>query len=162
NLAETLFLVQHTVRAAKRLQQSVILQVLIHIKRVELLAVKSGEEHTHYKAEVKRLHIRFLLFHAQVDVIVVGTEVFGSECSAEHFIVVVHNGLQFVRFTCAFTDISPRIHSCLLIVLATVGSVGEYSSDTDFRIQGLEYLVIADKHWHGLHSKQCVKLTVKG
>lgn len=50
----------------------------------------------------------------------------------------------------------------LFIVLAAVGSVCKYCTDTDFRLQRLEYLVIADKHRYGLHGKQRIKLTVKG
>ena len=162
NLAETLFLIQYTVGTAERLQQSVVLQVLVHIERIELLAVEARKEHAHDKAKVKRLHVRFLLFHALIDVIVIGSEILSSICRAEHFVVVIHDGLQFVRLTYAFADILSRTHSCLFVILATVGSVCEHSSDTDFRFQRLEYLVVTYEHWYGLHGKQRVKLSVKG
>ncbi len=75
DLAKTLLLVQHAVGAAERLQQAVILHVLVHIKRVEFLAVKARKEHAHHKKQVERFHRRILLLHTAVDIIVVGTEI---------------------------------------------------------------------------------------
>lgn len=54
---------------------SVVFHVLIYIERIKFLAVKTGKEHSDNKAKIKRLHIGSLLFHAQVDVIVICTEV---------------------------------------------------------------------------------------
>ena len=139
-----------------------VFHILVYIKRIEFLAVKTGKEHSDDQTKIKRPHINSLLFHTQVDVIVICTEVLCRKRCPEHFIVVIHDGLQFVRLACAFADILPRIHSSLFIVLAAVGSVCKYCTDTDFRLQRLEYLVIADKHRYGLHGKQRIKLTVKG
>ena len=46
NLAEAFLLIQHTVGTTERLQQTMILHVLVNIESVEFLAVKASKEHT--------------------------------------------------------------------------------------------------------------------
>ena len=161
DLTETLLLVQHTVGTTERLQQAMILHVFVNIESVEFLAVEARKEHSDNQAEVKRLHVSLLFLHAEVDVIVICTEVFCSETRSIHIIIVVHYGLQLVCIACAVTCKATGVHACLFVVLAAVGSICEDSSDSDLRVEALEYLVVADKHRHRLHGKQCVKLTVE-
>ena len=94
DFTETFLLVQYSVGTTECLQQTVIFHILIYIERIQFFTVETGKEHTHDKTKVKRFHIRFLLFHAQIDVIIVGTEVFCSKGSAEHIVIIVHNCLQ--------------------------------------------------------------------
>ena len=125
-----------------------IFHVLIHIKRVQLFTVKACKEHSHDKTKVKRFHFRFLLFHAQVDVIVICTEVLSRKRCAEHFVIVIHDGLQLIDFACTVIQIRTCTHSCQFIILTSIGCIGKYCTYTNLRIQFLEYLVITDKHRH--------------
>ena len=138
-----------------------VLHVFVNIESVELLAVEASKEHTDNQAEVKRLHICLLFLHAKVDVIIICTEVFCSETCSIHIIIIIHNGLQLVCLACTFACKTASVHTCLFIVLTTVGSVCENSSNPYLRIEALEYLVVTDKHRHRLHGKQCVKFTVE-
>ena len=161
DFTETFLLVQYSVGTTECLQQTVIFHILIHIKCVQFFTVKTSKEHSHDKTKVKRFHIRFLLFHAQIDVIIVGTEVFCSKSSAEHIVIIVHNCLQFISLTHTLFCILPCTHAGLFIIQTIVGSVSKHSTYTDFRIQRFEYLVISYEHRHGLHSKQGIKLSVE-
>ena len=138
-----------------------IFHILIHIECIQFFTVETSKEHPHDKTKVKRFHIRFLLFHAQIDVIIVGTEIFCSKGSAEHIVIIVHNGLQFIRLAHALFCILPCAHASLFIILTIVSSVSKHSTNTDFRSQRFEYLVIAYEHRHRLHGKQGIKLSVK-
>ena len=144
HLTETLLLVQHTVGTAESLQQAMVLHVFVNIESVEFLAVKASKEHTDNQAEVKRLHVCLLFLHAEVDVIVIRTEVFCGKTRSIHIIIVIHDGLQLVCLTSAVTDITTSVHTGLLIVLTTVGSVCEDCSNPYLRIEALKYLVVTD------------------
>ena len=158
---KTFLLVQHSVGSTERLQQTMIFHILVHIERIQLFTVKACKEHTHNKTKIKRFHIRLLLFHAQIDVIIVSTEVLRGKRCAEVFIIIVHDGLQFIRLTHALFCILPCTHAGLFIILTIVSSISKHSTNTDFRIQRSEYLVIAYKHRHGLHRKQSIKLSIE-
>ena len=160
HLAKPLLLVEHSVGTAEGLQESVIFQVLIHIERVELLGIKACEEHSDNKKKVERLHIGTLLLHAQVDVVIIGTEVVGREVGVEHAVVVVHDSLQLV---CRHLIVGETlVHACLLIVLAVIGSVGKHRTDAYLRIEFLEYLVVAKQHGDRLYGKQGVEIPIVG
>ena len=121
-----------------------IFQVLIHIQRVEFLGIKACEEHSDNKKKVEGLHVGTLLLHAQVDVIIIGTEVVGREIGMEHAVVVVHDSLQLV---CRYLIVGETlVHACLLIILAVISSVGEHRTDAYLRIEFLEYLIVAKQH----------------
>ena len=143
HLTETLLLVQYTVGTAEGLQQAMIFHVFVNIECVEFLAVKAGKEHTDNQAEVKRLHVGLLFLHAEVDVIVICTEVFCSETRSIH-IIVIHDGLQFVCIACAVTCKATGVHTGLFVVLTTVGSICEDCSNLNLRVKALEYLVVTD------------------
>ena len=70
-----------------------IFHVFVNIESVEFLAVKACKEHTDNQAEVKRLHVSLLFLHAEIDVIVICTEVFCGETRSIHIIIVIHDGL---------------------------------------------------------------------
>ena len=52
-----------------------VFKILVNIKRVEFLGVKTGEEHTDNETKVEREHIRLFLLQTEVNIIVVGTEI---------------------------------------------------------------------------------------
>ena len=135
DFTESFLLVQHSVGTTERLQQPVIFHVLIHIKRVQLFTVKACKEHSHDKTKVKRFHFRFLLFHAQVDIIIISTEILCGKRCTKVFIIIIHNGLQFICFAHIFADIFSRSHTGLFIILTIIGCVCKYCTYTDFRIQ---------------------------
>ena len=135
DFTESFLLVQHSVGTTERLQQPVIFHVLIHIKRVQLFTVKACKEHSHDKTKVKRFHFRFLLFHAQVDIIIISTEILCGKRCTKVFIIIIHNGLQFICFAHIFADIFSRAHTGLFIILTIIGCVCKYCTYTDFRIQ---------------------------
>ena len=135
-----------------------ILHVLVHIKRVEFLAVKARKEHAHHKKQVERFHRRILLLHAPVDIIVVGTEILGRECRAIPGVVVVHDGLQLVPLRGAVSK--ARIHSGVIIILVGVLGIGEHRADRNLRVKGLENLVVLDELRHRLNGEYRIKLTV--
>ena len=131
-----------------------IFQILVDIERVEFLGIETCEEHTYDQQQVERLHILFALFHALVHIVVVGAEVVGRKGRAEHRVVIVHNGLQLVRIH--FRIGKPLVQPRLLVVLAGVRGIGKDGADSDFRIQLLENLVVAEQHRDGLNGKQRV------
>ena len=122
------------------------LHVLVHIQRIKFLAVKSREEHTNYQTKVKWLHIRFLFLHAEVDVVIIGTEVFGRKTGSIHFVVVIHDSLQFIRFSGTIAHIASGIHACQRIVLTAVCGISKDCSDTNLRLEAFEYLVVTNQH----------------
>ena len=122
------------------------LHVLVHIQRIKFLAVKSREEHTNHQTKVKRLHIRFLFLHAEVDVVIIGTEIFSSETGSIHFVVVIHDSLQFICFSGTLAHIASGVHAGKCIVLTAVCCIGKDCSDTNLRLEALEYLIVTDKH----------------
>ena len=67
--AKGLCFLLNAVRAGIGLQQIMILQVLVHIKDRELLAVKSGQEHIHDDENIERLC--FLSLYSVRDVLVI-------------------------------------------------------------------------------------------
>ena len=67
--AKGLCFLLNAVCAGIGLQQIMILQVLVHIKDRELLAVKSGQEHIHNDENIKRLC--FLSLYSVRDVLVI-------------------------------------------------------------------------------------------
>ena len=137
-----------------------VLQIFVDIKRVESLGIKTGKEHTDDQQQIKRLHILPAFFHALVHVVVIGAEIIGREGCAEHRVVVVHDGLQFIGRNLRVGE--PLIHSRLFVVLAGVGCIGKDGPNPDLGIQLLEYLVIAEQHRHGLDGKQRVVFAVEG
>ena len=161
NLSEAFLFIQHTVCPAECLQQAVVFHILVYIKRIEFLAVKTGKEHSDDQTKIKRLHISSLLFHTQVNVIIICTEVLCRKRCPEHFIVVIHDGLQFINLTGTVIQIRTCTHSCQIIILTSIGCISKNCTYTNLGIQFLEYLVITDKHRYGLYSKQCIELSVK-
>ena len=55
DVAVGLAAVEHAVGARERLDQPVVLQVLVHVQRVQVLAVKPGEQHVHHDGDVDLL-----------------------------------------------------------------------------------------------------------
>ena len=135
-------------------------QILVHIQGVQLLGIKSGQEHTHDNQQVKRLHIRPALLHTLVDVIVIETEMRHIVCSAEHSVVVIHYLLQLVGGH--FLILKALSHSSKIVILALVRRISEYRADADRRFQFLEYPVIFKEHRDRLDSEHRIELTVKG
>ena len=136
-----------------------ILQVLVHIKRVEFLGVETCEEHPDDKQEVERFHLFPAFLHPFVHIVVICPEIVGREPGAEHAVVIVNNGLQLVGIDlCRGKSF---VHPRLLVVLVGVGCIGEDRTDFDFGIQFLEYLVVTQQHRHGLNGEQCIVLAVE-
>ena len=121
-----------------------ILHVLVNIESVELLTIKTSKEHSDNQTEIKRLHVALLFLHAEVDVIVICTEVFCGETRSIHIIIIIHDGLQFVCLANTVTHKVACIHTCQVIILTIIGCVCEDRSNPNLRIQTLEYLVVTD------------------
>ena len=136
-----------------------ILQILIDIEGIQFLGIKACQEHSHYKQQVEWFHFGLFLLHAQVDVIIVSAEVVCSESRSEHLVVIIHDGLKFI--SCHILIFKSLVHASLIVVLTVISCVCEYSTDLDFRIEQLEYLVIFQEHRHRLDGKKGVIFSVK-
>ena len=78
----------------------------------------------------------------------------------EHAVVVVHDSLQLV---CRHLVVGKTlVHTCLLIILTIIGSVGKHRTDAYLRIEFLEYLVVAKQHGDRLYGKQSVEISIVG
>ena len=138
-----------------------IFHVLIHIKRVEFLAVEARKEHAYHKTKVERFHVCPLLFHAKIDVVVIRTKVFCGELGAIHLVIVVHNGLQLVCFARALISKPACAHTRMDIVLTAVCCVCKHCPDSNLGFKTLKNLIISNEGGHRLHRKECIKLPVE-
>ena len=110
------------------LQQIMILQVLVHIKNRELLAVKPVREHIHDNENVKRLC--FLSLYSVRDVLVISRKGICGEIGSVHLIIVLDNPLQ-------------RIAAMLVLALGIlILPVGEDTADIQVMFDLLENVVI--------------------
>ena len=116
-----------------------ILQVLVHIKDGELLAVKSGQEHIHDNENIKRLC--FLSLYSIRDVLVISRERICGEIGSVHLIVVLDDTLQ-------------RITAMLVLALGIlILPVGEDTADIQVMLDLLENVVILNKGINRGHGK---------
>ncbi len=88
--------IEHAVGAGKSLNETVMLEVLVHVERVQELRVKAGEQHVHHDGDVDLLRggeIRIgplLILDALLHVLVVEVELADAVIRAIAGIVVCH------------------------------------------------------------------------
>ena len=108
--------VEHAVGAREGLDQAVVLEVLVHIERVQELGVKAGEQHVHHDGDVDLLRGRvvrigpLLVFDALLHVLVIQVELAQAVVGAEPGVVVGHDGFQ-----CLFLFLRFDLVVCLLL-----------------------------------------------
>ena len=94
--------VEHAVGAAERLDQAVVLEVLVDVERVEVLAVEAGQEHVDDDGEVDLLAAllrqigvgELLVLDALLHVLVVEVELVDRVVGAEAVVVVGDDGRE--------------------------------------------------------------------
>ena len=94
--------VEHAVGAAERLDQAVVLEVLVDVERVEVLAVKAGQQHVDDDGEVDLLAAllrqvgvgELLVLDALLHVLVVEVELVDRVVGAEALVVVGDDRLE--------------------------------------------------------------------
>ena len=146
--AKGLCFLLNAVCAGIGLQQIMILQVLVHIKDGELLAVKSGQEHIHDDENIKRLC--FLSLYSVRDVLVISREGICGEIGSVHLIIVLDNTLQ-------------RIAAMLVLALGIlILPVGEDTADIQVMFDLLENVVILNKGVNRGHGKNSRILSISG
>ena len=50
--------VEHAVGAGEGLDQAVVLEVLVHVERVQVFGIEAGEQHVHHDGDVDLLRVR--------------------------------------------------------------------------------------------------------
>ena len=93
DVAVGLYRVQDAIGAAERLDEAVVLEVLVNPKRVERLGIEAGEEHVDHDD-----HVELTILHAFGQVLVVVLELLRRcvEARREHGVVVVDGGCEEV------------------------------------------------------------------
>jgi len=106
NVAVGFAAVQHAVGAGKGLDQAMVPEVLIHIQRVQILGVKTGEQHVHHNRDVDLvvgcLGVGFaqillrplLIFDARLHILVVEIEVTEAVIGPVAAVVISENDLE--------------------------------------------------------------------
>jgi hypothetical protein len=94
--------VEDAVGAGERLDQAVMLEVLVHVERVEVLGVEAGEQHVHDDGDVDLLRPslgqvgigELLVLDALLDILVVEVELADGVVGAVAGVVVGDDGLE--------------------------------------------------------------------
>ncbi len=100
DVAVGLGVVEHAVGAGEGLNQAVVLQVLVHVERVQVLGIEAGEQHVHHDGDVDLLGVRMvgigelLVLDALLHVLVVEIEFADAVIGAEAGVVVGDDGLE--------------------------------------------------------------------
>ena len=92
--------VEHAVGARERLNQAVVLEVLVHIERVQIFGIEAGEQHVHNDGDVDFLCVGkvgigpLLVFDALLHVLIVQVELADAVVGAVTGVVVGEDGLE--------------------------------------------------------------------
>ncbi len=125
--------VEHAVGARERLDQAVVLQVLVDIERVEVMGVESGEQHVDNDGDVDLLGTlvgqvaigEALVLDALLDILVVVVEIEEVVVGAVPLVVVGDDGFQRGLFPFGLVAVVflflGKIFLNLLNVLVTLG-----------------------------------------
>jgi hypothetical protein len=98
DVAVGLGVVEHAVGARERLNQAVVLEVLVHVQGVEVLGVEAGEQHVHDDGDVDLLGVGqigirvLLILDALLHVLVVEVELADTVVGAVAGVVVGDDG----------------------------------------------------------------------
>ena len=100
NIAVRLGAVEHAVGARKRLDQTMVLQVLVHIQRVQELGIKTGQQHVHHNGDIDFLRCRqvgirpLLVLDAFLHILVVQVKLAQAVVGAVARVVIGQNRLE--------------------------------------------------------------------
>ena len=92
--------VEHAVGAGEGLDQAVVLEVLVHIERVQVFGIEAGEQHVHHDGDVDFLRVRIvgigplLVFDAFLHILVVEVELANGVIGAVAGVVVGKDALE--------------------------------------------------------------------
>ena len=92
--------VEHAVGAGEGLDQAVVLEVLVHVERVQVFGIKAGEQHVHDDGDVDFLRGGvigvgpLLVFDALLDVLIVEIELGDAMVGAVAGVVLGEDGLE--------------------------------------------------------------------
>ena len=96
--------VEHAVGAGKGLNQAVVLEVLVHVERVQELGIEAGEQHVHDDGDIDLLRGRIvgirplLVFDALLHILVVEIELAEAVIGAVAGVVIREDGLEGFLF----------------------------------------------------------------
>ena len=167
DVAVGLGVVEHPVRPAERLDQAVVFEVLVDIKRVEIFGVKAGQEHVDDDGQVKLLAAlpgqvgvgELLVLDTFLNVLVVAVELFDPVIGAEAPVVAGDDPLEGVLLQLGVVLVVLLFLRQVLLNLpdvgADVGRRGEDGGDVERDevrvgqhatvLQGVEERVIFDR-----------------
>lgn len=160
NVTKRLDLIQNTVSAGERLDQSVVFQVLVHPEGIQRSRVKAGEEHIDHDQQID-----LLVLHPQRQILVVALEaiVVGAVVGIEHLIIIIDRLLEKL----ARALIQPRGTLGILFIedtvsLFLVGGIAEDGRDLELlgRVSihlTLELIIIQLRHRDGRNRKDGVE-----
>jgi hypothetical protein len=92
--------VEHAVGAGEGLNQAVVLEVLVHIERVQVFGIEAGEQHVYDDGDVDFLRVRvvgigpLLVFDALLHILIVEIELADAVIGAVAGVVVGEDGLE--------------------------------------------------------------------
>ena len=106
DIAVGLGAVEHAVGAGEGLNQPVVLEVLVHIERVQVFGIKAGEQHVHHDDDVDLLLAlagqvligELLILDALLHILVVEVEFVDAVIGAKAGVVVGDDGLERLLF----------------------------------------------------------------
>lgn len=147
DVAVGLGIVEHPVGAGEGLDQTVVLEVLVHVEGVQVLRIETGEQHIHDDGEIDFLLVRqilvgvLLVLDALLDVLVIAVEGEEVEVGAVAGVVVGDDGFEglllLVGFLAVVGQLLGQVFLQLGDVAIAIGGRGEDAGD----VEGLEVFV---------------------
>src|SRR5208282_1760075 len=125
----------------------VVLQVLIHIKRVQVFGIEAGEQHVHHDDDVDLFfalvgHVligKLLILDARLHILVVEIEFADTVIGAKAGVVVGDDGLERLLFLLRFLFVVGfflwQVFLNLLHILVALGGRREHAGDVQ-RLKG--------------------------
>jgi hypothetical protein len=158
--------VEHAVGAGEGLDQAVVLEVLVHVERVQELGIEAGEQHVHHDGDVDLLRGRvvgigpLLVFDALLHILVVEVELAEAVIGAVAGVVVGEDGLER-GFLALGVDLVVRlllrqVFLNLLHIRIALGGRGEDAGDVQRLEVGVGGLpspcIVLNSAWYSMAS----------
>ncbi len=179
DIAVGLRAIEHAVGAGEGLDQTVMLEVLVHIKRVQVFGIEAGQQHVHHDGDIDFLRMGqvgvgpLLVLDALLHILIVEIELSHRVIGAKARVVVGEDGLEGFFFLLRLDGVVllflRQIFLNLLHILVALGGRGEDASDIQrlevkvgglfLGLKGLEKGVVFDGVIDGGGGKQCIEPT---
>jgi len=174
--------VEHAVGARKRLNQAVVLEVLIDVEGVQIFGIEAGKQHIHHDDDIDLLRVGqvlvgiLLILDAFLHILIVKIELAHAVIAAVSGVVVGDDGLEgrllFIRRLFVIGFFLRQVFLNLLHILVAFGGRREHAGHVQrlevrvsglfFRLDGLEQSMVFDGVIDRGRSQNRIKLTLVG